>query len=306
MEAASASQAPDFDTQSSPLVGTGKSLGLGGEDNFAATAGSQAASAAAEDEPEPFESAEGCEPQHMNIPRIIVRGPRAVAEYVPSKEEALGLIREIEEVGEPEPIAKAVHAMKCHIADPIVQWKGCYALALQCVEHSRVVMRSGGLEAVMSAMGRHGTTERVQIEGCEFIYRLSSHHDGAARIMAQGGLQCVINAIDLFQEKVRVQEEACAALCHLAAYDAASVIGARGLELVVTIMEKMVKQSWVQMWGCGALKHCALHDAAAVERARGFEAAARAVKTHPDNVEVQRIGKEVGLLSPTWLASREV
>lgn len=207
--------------------------------------------------------------------------------------------KEMMEIDEPEPLVKAVKHMTMMLKDPDVQREGTFALAYKAITHGKDVVRSGGLDACLAAMNRHGGNERLQFDGCECLWRLAMDEDRALDVLQNGGLTAVLAALALHPESIRVQEEAMGALRWLAERDAKYVMEANGLEATMKVMESFPQFSWVQMWGCGALLAFARIKPGRVSDSGGFDAIKSALEKHGEtSPEIARLGGMALILDP--------
>jgi len=213
------------------------------------------------------------------------------------------LFKEMCEIDEPEPMAKAIIHMRKQVADAEVQRQGCYSLAHKAITHGRSVILNGGLEAALTAMNRHLSVERLQFDGCELLWRLAMDEDGAKSVIDAGGLTAILACLALHTESVRVQEEAGGALRWLASKDPQRVMDGGGLEAVTRIMENFAQFSWIQMWCCGALLHFSQLDNKRVSELGGFRMVKAALRAHVKSPEVQRLGTLAMKLDPEAVKS---
>merc|ERR1719444_513153 len=98
--------------------------------------------------------------------------------------EALKRIKDLEDPdygGYRETYELAVRAMLTYPRDKEIQGKGCWAMALAAITHTRQVMRAGGIEVVVAAMQTYPLDERLQTEGCEMLRIECSHSKEAQR-----------------------------------------------------------------------------------------------------------------------------
>ena len=102
-----------------------------------------------------------------------------------------------------------------------VQLQGCAALASFGAmsdgdELEADLLGAGGFDAVLAAMGVHGTSAGVQEQGCKALVNLALHDANEAAILRAGGIEAVVAGMRAHRSSERVQEEDCMALLHLA------------------------------------------------------------------------------------------
>jgi len=205
----------------------------------------------------------------------------------------------VEDSTEPEPLIRGVQGMRQFLADVDVQRLACFAVADACIKRGPLVLRAGGLEAIISAMETHGSDLKVQYEGCQALYRLAEKENDPDKVLALGGLEAVKNAMDLHPEHTHLHQEALLAIKNMAARNAKKVLAGGGLEIVEEKMERFPQASWVQMWGCQALKYFAEVNLQRVSSSRGFELGRMAAKRHAETREgVALAAGELAKLDP--------
>jgi hypothetical protein len=98
-----------------------------------------------------------------------------------------------------------------------LQAKACSALAnLAIGEGEAVVMKKGGLSAVLSAGRAHLTEPSVQFKVCAALGNLAYSSAGEQRTLAEGGLEAVVAAMKAHPSNAGVQAEGVDALVNIA------------------------------------------------------------------------------------------
>jgi hypothetical protein len=136
-------------------------------------------------------------------------------------------------------VEQVVKAMRRFIDHPVVQRRGCAALAsccpsFGCTDDEEVSM----VQAVLSAMRRHPSIGAVQQQGCATIQLLvQRRRSSGAEVMKGGGCEVVVTAMRMHPDHRGVQSEGAAALYELVRFDIfherrVAVIAAGGREAV--------------------------------------------------------------------------
>ena len=82
-------------------------------------------------------------------------------------------------------------------------------------ENRVAIAAKGGIEAVVGAMGVHGSSAGVQEAGCRALGNLAYNVENQGSIAAKGGIEAVVGAMGAHELSEAVQEAGCSALITL-------------------------------------------------------------------------------------------
>ena len=135
-----------------------------------------------------------------------------------------------------------------------VQAAGCRALQSLAVNPGNRAKIGGkrGIEAIVRAMGAHGSSAGVQEAGCSALINLADHALNKAAIGAKGGIEAVVRAMAAHESSAEVQEAGCLALAKIVSWE--SVLRSHFREAdAVPLVEKALSEfpnNWMlQMHG---------------------------------------------------------
>ncbi|CAE8596135.1 unnamed protein product [Polarella glacialis] len=196
-----------------------------------------------------------------------------------TKDVALDYMAEIERprsVKEIQAFLNAVEAAERYPLDRMVQEKFCFAMAYGSAKAANLVLKAGGLQALVHAMQQFPQEQRMHAEACEALRNLVELPDAADEVLTAGGLEAVLNSMRMNPEADWVQQEGCGLICRLvtecdAGRDAV-MKSPTSLELILKTMEAYPRCGWIAMWGCQAMERFAQVDAKRVDNMQGFKA----------------------------------
>jgi len=116
-----------------------------------------------------------------------------------------------------------------------VQQAGCWALQNSALtaENRVAIPAKGGLEAVVRAMGAHGSSAGVQQAGCSALMNLAARNaENKVAIAAKGGIEAVVEAMKVHDSSAEVQEAGCWALENIASWGSGLHSEVRGADAV--------------------------------------------------------------------------
>ena len=90
-----------------------------------------------------------------------------------------------------------------------VQEAGCATLVPISVTETRAVAARGGIEAVVRAMGAHGSRETLQENGTRVLRNLATLEENRALVAAKGGIEAVVKAMGANGSYAPLQENGC-------------------------------------------------------------------------------------------------
>ena len=189
--------------------------------------------------------------------------------------------------------------MQRHINSAKVQEYGCWALAKLAYKGAasrEAIVRSGGINACVSAMCEYRGQCAVQTQGCRALRNLSVNSKAnRISIADQGGIKAVVAAARGHRWNAEVQKWACWALGNLAYGNVSNQLSIGDHDGVEGIFASM-REHWgiaaVQQAGCGALANLAMNDAIKVTIADkgGIEIVFQAMWEHRGSPLVQENG----------------
>jgi hypothetical protein len=173
---------------------------------------------------------------------------------------------------------------------------GCWilgSLAIKAENHVAIAAK-GGVEAVVRAMGAHGSSALTAGLGCQALGRLAENAENA--IAAKGGIEAVVGAMLAHRWDATVQKRGCAALAKLAV-NLAAIAATGGIKALVQAMRSHGSSAEVQVLACGALGRIARSDVrlhSQIKDAGVIPLVEKALSSFPENGKLQGLGK--GLL----------
>ncbi|KAL3895869.1 MAG: hypothetical protein SGPRY_013408, partial [Prymnesium sp.] len=165
---------------------------------------------------------EVCASGILAAPHVLsaLRRPDASPQQLADGCAALATLAE-REVGRKEVLTKGavdaiVGAMRACEAHPLVQEKGCSALANCAIGEGEGEVRAKGLALVLSAMGEHRGERGVQLKGCLALANCAFSTEGERDVLERGGVAAAIEAMMAQAGDVEVLEASADALANLA------------------------------------------------------------------------------------------
>ena len=115
-----------------------------------------------------------------------------------------------------------ISMMVQHLSSAEVQGAGCFTLATISSDsdaEKRAVAAGGGIEAVVRAMGAHGSSATLQEDGCVLLAILAILAENEALVAAKGGIEAVVRAMRANGSRASLQQQGCVALTNIAFSD---------------------------------------------------------------------------------------
>lgn len=198
-------------------------------------------------------------------------------------------------------ITATAERMKMNALNVRVQEEGCRAVSRALWERRVTpgkVISSGALDAVLAAMKQHRDAPAVQAKGCHILHHLCKSNTATCEtVAARGGIEQVLGAVARHPDNPDVQSFGCGALWNLAMVPGtagAVAIRLGGVELVLELLAAPYVVEKTLEYGIGALSGMLRNGNPVALRAfcagKGVDAVLNAMRTHPNNVYLQRNG----------------
>ena len=150
------------------------------------------------------------------------------------------------------------------------------------------------IKDVLTQMREHGSTARVQEEGCVALGGLAFNTDISVKIAVAGGIDDVLAAMRKHKSIARVQEECVVALWLLAVNPdhKVKIADAGGIADVLAAMRRHKSTARVQERGCGVLRNLAVNpdNAVKIANAGGVDSVLAAMRKYKSNAGLQEEG----------------
>jgi len=181
-------------------------------------------------------------------------------------------------------------AMKAHENCSEIQQFGCSALwNLACNEENRKkIGQEQGIEIIIKTMKKLEKDEKLQAKAAGALRNITRNCEDNRKIFfKENGMEVVEAAMKNHPLSSSVQSEGCRTIYTLARHIADENTTTELLHLVIATMKRLREDATVQHEGCMALTTLTYKDNR--ELIEGIQVVLEAMKTHPNNTNVQRI-----------------